>query len=202
MAQISSDSFVEVPGGSLFVRQWSSSRCSGAPIVLMHDSLGCVGMWRDFPEHLAEALERPVVAYDRLGFGRSTLRLQEPSIDFIDAEAECFFPALRASLGLKRFSLFGHSVGGAMALRISPSMQDSCDAVITESAQCFVEARTLEGIRAAMTTFSDSEQLEKLARWHGDRTQWVLDAWTKVWLSPEFSHCANRMACPEGRPAV
>ncbi len=96
---------------------------------------------------------------------------------------------------------FGHSVGGAMALRIAASLQQSCEAVITESAQCFVESRTLDGIRSAQTLFEDPAQLQKLAKWHGDRAQWVLDAWIKVWLSPEFSDWSlvphlSRVRCP------
>lgn len=197
----STDSFVGVPGGSIFVRQWRGADARGVPLVLLHDSLGSVELWRDFPALLAEALNRHVIAYDRLGFGKSTQRTDRPSITFIDDEAERYFPAVRRGLGLDRFALFGHSVGGAMALRIAASLQESCDAVITESAQCFVESRTLEGIRSAQTLFADPAQLQKLARWHGDRAQWVLDAWIKVWLSPEFSDWSldpylGRVRCP------
>ncbi|HEY5760220.1 MAG TPA: alpha/beta hydrolase, partial [Steroidobacter sp.] len=94
---------------------------------------------------------------------------------------------VRSALELDRFALFGHSVGGAMALRIAASAPESCEAVVTESAQCFVEERTLEGIRAAQISFEDPAQLQKLAKRHGERAQWVLDAWIKVWLSPEFA---------------
>lgn len=181
------DSFVPVPGGSIFVRQWRGPQAQGSPLVLLHDSLGSVELWRDFPARLAEALNRNVVAYDRLGFGQSTQRTDRPSNAFIDEEAERYFPAVRSALGLDRFVLFGHSVGGAMALRIAASMPESCEAVITESAQCFVEQRTVEGIRAAQISFEDPEQLQKLAKRHGERTPWVLDAWIQVWLSPEFA---------------
>ncbi|GFE85860.1 alpha/beta fold hydrolase [Steroidobacter agaridevorans] len=195
------DSFVDVPGGRIFVRQWQGSRTRGAPLVLLHDSLGSVGLWRDFPAVLAQASSRHVIAYDRLGFGQSTQRTDRPSFAFIDEEAERYFPAVRDGLGLDRFALFGHSVGGAMALRIAASLPESCEAVVTESAQCFVESRTLEGIRAAQTLFEDPAQLQKLAKRHGDRAQWVLDAWIKVWLAPEFRDWSldphlGRVACP------
>lgn len=195
------DSFVPVPGGSIFVRQWRGPHSAGAPLVLLHDSLGSVELWRDFPALLAEASNRNVFAYDRLGFGQSTQRTDRPSFEFIDKEAERFFPAVRAALGLERFALFGHSVGGAMAIRIAASLGESCEAVITESAQCFVEPRTLEGIRVAQTAFEDPAQRQKLAKWHGERTQWVLDAWIKVWLAPEFADWSldpyfARVACP------
>ncbi|HEY5755827.1 MAG TPA: alpha/beta hydrolase, partial [Steroidobacter sp.] len=86
----SNDSFVPVPGGSIFVRQWRSPRAQGLPVVLLHDSLGSVEIWRDFPLLLAEALNRNIVAYDRLGFGQSTQRTDQASFAFIDEEAERF----------------------------------------------------------------------------------------------------------------
>lgn len=195
------DSFVEAPGGEIFVRQWRAASAQGAPMVLLHDSLGCVELWREFPELLAQESNRPVIAYDRLGFGRSAQRAERLSIEFIDEEAERFFPAVRDALRLERFSLFGHSVGGAMALRIAASVQEACESVITESAQCFVEPRTLAGIRAAQRMFEDPEQLKKLARWHGARARWVLEAWTETWLSPGFSAWTldpwlGRIRCP------
>jgi len=196
-----SDSLVEVPGGDIFVRQWHCATSRGSPLLLLHDSLGSVAQWRAFPASLAAAANRRVIAYDRLGFGQSTARSDRPSIHFIDEEAEQVFPAVRRALGLERCALFGHSVGGSMALRIAASFPGYCEAVITESAQCFVEPRTLAGIRAAQTAFEDPEQLNRLAKWHGDRARWVLDAWVGVWLSTEFSSWSldpwlGRVSCP------
>ncbi|MBN8885361.1 MAG: alpha/beta hydrolase [Rudaea sp.] len=181
------DSFADVPGGRVFLRRWVGEDARRAPIVLLHDSLGCVELWRDFPAALAAATRREVIVYDRLGFGRSTPSMQAASVRFIDDEAEVFFPALRKALGLARFVLFGHSVGGAMALATAANCGDGCEAVVTESAQAFVEQRTLDGIRAAKAQFADAAQFAKLTKWHGDKARWVLDAWTEVWLSPEFS---------------
>ncbi len=195
------DSLVEVPGGSLFVRRWSTGHSDRPPIILLHDSLGCVGLWRDFPEALARATTRHVIAYDRLGFGRSTRRVERPSVNFISEEAETYFPAIKRALGLARFSLFGHSVGGSMALVIAASQQEGCEAVITESAQTYIEPRTLSGIRVAKAGFADPEQLARIARWHGEKARWVLDAWTEVWLSPKFSSWnlddhLSKITCP------
>jgi pimeloyl-ACP methyl ester carboxylesterase len=183
------------------VRRWSPGHGKHAPIVLLHDSLGSVDQWRDFPEALAKVTTRQVVAYDRLGFGRSTQRPERPSVDFISQEAETFFPALQRALGISRFALFGHSVGGAMALVIAASLREACEAVVTEAAQAFVEPRTLAGIRAAQAEFEDPEQFEKLAKWHGEKARWVLDAWAGVWLSPEFSswnldRYLGKVTCP------
>jgi len=195
------DVFVEVPGGQVFVRRWGREHASSLPVVLLHDSLGSVEQWRDFPAVLAHRLDRPVIAYDRLGFGRSSARGERPSIHFIAEEADVHFPALCHALGLEAYGLFGHSVGGAMALAIAAAQGDRCRFVVTESAQAFVEQRTLDGIVAAQAQFERDEQFARLARWHGDKAAWVLDAWTQVWLDPAFAawsldHCLPQVRCP------
>lgn len=169
------------------MRQWSASQTGGSPIILLHDSLGSVEQWRDFPGELAVATSRSVVAYDRLGFGKSSRRVERPSTEFIAEEAEIVFPALMRALGIERFIPFGHSVGGAMALAVAAASGPNCDGVVSESAQAFIEPRTLSGIRQAQSEFSSPTQFAKLERWHGDKAQWVLDAWTGVWLAPAFS---------------
>lgn len=168
------------------MRRWNSGCGPQPPIVLLHDSLGSVEQWRDFPEALAGATGTEVIAYDRLGFGQSTPRAERPPVDFVTEEARRFFPALRDALGLTRFALLGHSVGGAMALAIAAAGHAGCVAVVTEAAQAFVQERTLEGIRTARAEFDRPGHFAKLSRWHGAKAHWVLDAWTEVWLSPRF----------------
>jgi pimeloyl-ACP methyl ester carboxylesterase len=180
------DELVQVPGGTIFTRRWNAARADSAPIILLHDSLGSVELWRQFPARLADIAQRTVIAYDRLGYGKSTSRVQPPGFAFIVEEAETFFPAITHALSVTGFLLFGHSVGGAMALVIAALRGDSCKGVITEAAQSFVEPRTLDGIRASKKAFEDSEQFARLSRRHGEKARWVLEAWTEVWLSPEF----------------
>ena len=180
------DQRISIHGETIFLRRWHVGDGDAAPIVLLHDSLGSVAQWRDFPAHLAQATARDVIAYDRRGFGESDPRPHPATIDFIDEEATQVFPALREALSLDRFVLFGHSIGGGMALAIAAHQPDACEAVITESAQAFVEERTLAGIRAAKQAFADPAQLQRLTRWHGEKAAWVLAAWTEVWLSPAF----------------
>jgi pimeloyl-ACP methyl ester carboxylesterase len=196
-----SDSFVAVPGGNIFVRKWDCSPGGKTPIVLLHDSLGSVDMWREFPAIFASKSSRTIIAYDRLGFGRSSRRTDAPSIDFIAKEAEVYFPSVVRGLGLDAHILFGHSVGGAMALSIAAHAPERCKAVMTEAAQAFVEARTLSGIRAAKQEFENASQFSRLVKWHGERAGWVLAAWTEVWLAPEFRNwsldaCLPLVRCP------
>jgi pimeloyl-ACP methyl ester carboxylesterase len=190
---------VDVPGGTLFIRAWVSDK-GHTPILLFHDSLGCVDVWRDFPALLAAQAGRTVIAYDRLGFGRSTARRDQLGPGFVAAEAGVV-GALRTALGLDDLILLGHSVGGGMAIATAAAMPDAVRAVVTIAAQAFVEDRTLAGIREAQRTFAEPGQMERLARYHGDKAPWVLEAWTGTWLSPGFASwtldtALDQVRCP------
>lgn len=191
MPGTSQDQWVETPRGRIFVRSWSPGEDAprprdGAPIVLLHDSLGCVELWRGFPERLCAATGRTVFAYDRLGFGRSAARAELPGLGFVREEAEVWFPVVRRELGLESFVVMGHSVGGGMAALCAATWPGPCRALVTESAQAFVEARTLEGIREAQRAFQEAGQLDRLRRYHGEKAGWVLEAWIGTWLSEAF----------------
>lgn len=156
---------------------------------MQHDSLGCVELWRDLPAALAEATGREVIAYDRLGFGRSDPRSGRPGLGFVAEEADRHLPVVLAALGVSRFVAFGHSVGGGMSVHAAADAGRPwrCEALITIAAQAFVEDRTLAGIREAAEAFKVPGQMERLARYHGDKAPWVLDAWVGNWLDPVFA---------------
>ncbi|MBZ9538869.1 alpha/beta hydrolase [Modicisalibacter tunisiensis] len=196
------DTRVPTPRGRLFVRSWQPSGTVDAPpVVLFHESLGCIDLWRDFPARLADATGRRVIAYDRLGFGRSDPCPGRLPLDFIETEAQAAFAALHAHLALTHFIAFGHSVGGAMAAHVAMAFPEACRGLVTESAMSFVEARTLGGVREAKQAFTDPEQLARLVRYHGDRARWVLDAWVDTWLDEAFrdwdlAGVMSRVPCP------
>jgi pimeloyl-ACP methyl ester carboxylesterase len=179
---------VGVPGGNVHVKKWVPEKTtSQVPVVMLHDSLGSVDLWRDFPEILARTLCRPVIAYDRLGFGKSGPRQEPPSLSFIEEEASTYFPAVKSGLGISEYILFGHSVGGGMSIVIASGDKD-CRGVVTVAAQAFVEELTKRGIEQAKKEFEHPGQFGRLEKWHGEKARWVLDAWTVTWLSPGFSN--------------
>lgn len=181
------DYYCPIASGVLFVRVWRPVvPLMGAPILLLHDSLGCVSLWRDFPARLCVVTARIVVAYDRLGFGESTARADVLPFDFI-AEESSYWSFLQSFLGFKRFVVLGHSVGGGMALCGAARYVDACEAVISIAAQAFVEDRTVAGIRAAAVAFQATEQLIRLEKYHGIKAVWVLRAWVETWLHPQFA---------------
>lgn len=192
------------PDGQLFAQQWTPTEPGAAerpPLVLLHDSLGSVELWRDLPAKLARAANRPVIAYDRPGFGRSDPQAGQVPLDFIRGEAHAGFAHVRAALAFDRFALFGHSVGGGMAVGIAAAYPDACEALVTVSAQAFVEDRTLEGVHAAQQAFAQPAQVGRLRRYHGDKAPWVLRAWIDRWLDPAFAgwnldQDLPRVTCP------
>lgn len=189
--------------GQLFVRSWTPTEAPvrGTPIVMLHDSLGSVGLWRGFPAALAAATGRRVVAYDRLGFGQSSASPHPIGDDFIAAEAGHGLSAVLAALDIDRFVALGHSVGGGMAIEAAAQWPSRCEALITLAAQVFAEERTLIGIRAAKESFKAPDQLDRLRKHHGDKAPWVLAAWTESWLAPQFARWSlqdvlPRVQCP------
>lgn len=177
---------ISTPTGELFVKRWSPPQPTGAPIVLLHDSLGCVALWRDFPARLVTLSGRQVIAYDRLGFGASAPYPGTISPDFILQEAQTGFKHVYETLGLRDFIVLGHSVGAGMAVGIAARYQETCVGLVTLSAQAWVDAQIRSGIEAARQQFAEPGQIERLAKYHGDKAPWVLNAWTETWLSDEF----------------
>ncbi|MDN7356261.1 alpha/beta fold hydrolase [Acetobacter senegalensis] len=178
--------------GQIFVKTWSPI-CAGtpdksdSPILLLHESLGCVALWKNFPAQLASVTSRRVIAYDRLGFGRSDPHPGTIDRSFVFQEGHEFLPAFCARAGISRFVACGHSVGGSMAVTAAACLPQICEALITLSALSFVEERTIQGVETARRIFQNPLSFEKLERYHGTKARWVLDSWVNTWLSPEFS---------------
>ena len=191
---------IGTPAGRIAAALWPGQG-DRAPLVLFHDSLGSVSLWRDFPGRLAAATGRGVIAYDRLGFGASDPAAGRLAPDFVAAEATQGFAAVRAALGIGRFVALGHSVGGGIAVCAAAAWPEDCVAVVSISAQHHNDDRIRDGIRAAKAGFAAPGALDRLARHHGDEARWVLDSWTETWLSPAFAEftlapCRAAVRCP------
>src|SRR5690349_3847018 len=147
LARIDSrDRWVEHPQGQIFTRSWAPAGgadpvAGPSPILLLHDSLGCVELWRDFPAALSRATGREVIAYDRLGFGRSAPRIGRPTLGFVAEEASAYMPVILKQLGVGGFIALGHSVGGGMAVHCAAALASRCEALVTVAAQVFPEDR-------------------------------------------------------------
>jgi pimeloyl-ACP methyl ester carboxylesterase len=150
-------------------------------LLLLHEGLGSVSLWRDFPRRLAERTGCRTVAYSREGFGRSPARKTPFTKAFMHEEAREALPALRAQLGIRRPVLVGHSTGASMAL-IHASAADVAG-VVAMAPFAFVEDSNVASIRAARGRYADLR--DRLARHHGD-VDGVFYGWSDLWLDPSF----------------
>lgn len=178
---------VEVAGMQLaVVRHQLGTKPTDRTLVFLHDSLGCITTWRDFPVELGRAVGCDVLIYDRQGHGRSDHFGPEPrQPGYMHHEAGVLQALLEAE-GITRAILFGHSDGGTIALLAAAKYPERITAVITEGAHVFVEEATLNGIRVAERQFGSTDLRERLVRHHGDRTDALFLAWTKTWQAPFF----------------
>jgi len=156
------------------------------PLVFLHEGLGSIGQWRDFPEALCARTEASGFAYDRLGYGGSDPLPGPRTVRYLHEEALETLPVVLDALSLERPVLIGHSDGGTIALLFAAEHPDRVRGVITEAAHVFVEEETLRGIRQAVELYRTTDLRERLARYHGDKVDTVFFGWADTWLSPEF----------------
>lgn len=180
------DARVEVPHGQLFVRCWRVGRDELAPIILLHESLGSVEVWKSFPEALARATQRTVIAYDRLGFGRSSVQRKMLGGGFLEAEGAAHIPRIVEFFGLDEYLVLGHSVGAVMALKVAVANTD-CAAVISIAPLVENSASGIASMQSVAERLRSPGQFRRLKRYHAERAEWVLESWVAVWLSPEFA---------------
>lgn len=154
-------------------------------IVLLHEGLGSLSSWRDFPSTLAARTGCSVAAYSRYGHGASD-RLSGPrDVDYMHHEALVVLPQVLARLGITRPILFGHSDGASIALIYASHHPEGAAALIVEAPHLFVEAITVSSIAAIKVTFERTDLRTKLARHHVDPES-TFHGWNDIWLDPRF----------------
>ena len=158
----------------------------GLPTILMlHEGLGCIAMWRHFPERVAAVTGCRVIVWSRAGYGHSQPYAEARTPRYMHREALEALPALLAELGIERPLLFGHSDGGSIALIFAGAFPEVPLGAIVMAPHEFVEEETLTGILAAKEAWTATDLPQKLARYHADVDRVFAD-WNDTWLSPAF----------------
>ena len=168
--------------------------CHGPPpgeqpsIVMLHEGLGCVALWRDFPQRLAEATGMGVFAYSRAGYGQSdSVDLPRP-LDYMSREASDVVPELLDAIGFERGLLLGHSDGASIAAVYSGSFDDARLAgAVLIAPHFFTEPEGLSSIAAAGEAYENSDLRQKLGKYHRDPDN-AFYGWNGAWLDPDFKH--------------
>lgn len=166
-------------------------------LVFLHDSLGCIELWRDWPLQLAEAIQCDVLIYDRIGYGKSApMESHVRPVNYMELEADNLNALLR-ELDISKALLFGHSDGGTIALLAAAKYSESIVGVVAEAAHIFVEEITLKGIREAMEAYKNTSLPIKLARYHGEKVDTLFKAWTETWTRADFRDWNIEYMLPE-----
>ena len=183
MPASSPSSFVSVRGRSLEYRRIAAA-ADGPSLVFLHEGLGSVSQWRDFPERICNATGLPAIVYARYGHGQSEVLQQPHGVDFMQREALECLPELLLQLGIERPILIGHSDGASIAL-IYAGSGHPLRGLVAMAPHVFVEDISIEGIAAAKQAFESSDLPQKLARHHRDPVK-TFYGWNDVWLAPAF----------------
>jgi pimeloyl-ACP methyl ester carboxylesterase len=148
--------------------------------------LGCIELWRDFPEKLGELTQCNILIYDRQGYGKSCpFSYSKRDINYMEQEADL----LNELLGfwqIDKAILFGHSDGGSIALITAGKYPDKIQGIITEGAHVFVEEVTLNGIEEAIKLYETTDLKTKLEKYHGNKTDEMFWAWASTWTTEVF----------------
>lgn len=134
------------------------------PIIFLHDSLGCISVWKDFPKKVADELKAEVIVYDRQGYGQSQAFSNDERNNFYLEDQADFLSLFLDRLKIENCYLFGHSDGGSIALITAAKYSNKIRGIITEGAHVFVEAITVEGIKNAHKLYLNSDLKLKLEK--------------------------------------
>jgi pimeloyl-ACP methyl ester carboxylesterase len=179
------EGFFRVGGRRLEFRSWATPDAS-TTILLLHEGLGCVGLWLDFPERLAAASGCNVLAFSRGGYGQSdAIDLPRP-LDYMTREAQEVLPHVVDATGVDRVILVGHSDGATIAAIHAGSVRDArVKGVVLIAPHFFTEPMGLASISAAKQAYEQGDLRQKLARWHR-HVDCAFRGWSDAWLDPGF----------------
>ncbi len=200
-----SASFVNLDWQGRTVRiehQWLNAHLAEAPLfVFLHEGLGSLAMWRDYPQQLCDALGVRGLVYSRPGYGQSTPREAHEhwAPDFMHAQAHEVLPALLKALGVTQAPwLFGHSDGASIALLYAA--RHATSGVVVLAPHIRVEEVSVTSIAQAREAYENTDLRQRLARYHADVDS-AFWGWNRIWLAPEFRHWSidhelSTITCP------
>ncbi len=192
--------FVTVAGHRLESEHIDAGAPGRPTLVLLHEGLGSVAMWKDFPSRLAHATACPALVYSRYGYGRSDPITAPRPVSYMHDEALRTLPALLDALGVERPILVGHSDGASIALVHAGGAGRPVTALVLLAPHVVVEDVSLRSIEAARQAYLETDLRARLARHHADVDS-AFWGWNRVWLDPAFrswniEEYLPRIRCP------
>lgn len=169
--------------------QWIAPERVNAPLVVfLHEGLGSLAMWKDFPQGLCNAGGFRGLVYSRPGYGRSTPRAQDDAwgVDFMHQQAQEVLPAFLQAVGVAEpIWLLGHSDGASIALLYASFFQRGVRGLVVLAPHIFVEDVTVQGIENARRAYQATDLKDRLAHYHADPDS-AFWGWNRIWLDPAF----------------
>jgi pimeloyl-ACP methyl ester carboxylesterase len=193
--------FLDIEGARLEFSAHGPAPLDAPTIVMLHEGLGCVALWRDVPANLAAATGLGVLTYSRLGYGRSKPVALPRPLDYMTREAVQTLPRVLDAAGVQRAILVGHSDGASIAAIFAGAFDDKRLAGIALIApHFFAEAQGLKAIGEAERAFATGDLKARLAKYHAD-VEGAFYGWSRAWLAPEFERwniadCIERWRVP------
>lgn len=192
--------FLRVAGRELEVQRFPAHQLNRATLVFLHEGLGSVAMWRDFPVRVAAATGCETVVYSRYGYGQSDALTAARSVRYMHDEALVVLPELLEKLRIARPVLIGHSDGASIALIHAGDGRWEVAGMVVMAPHVFVEDVSVESIAKAKAAYASTDLLHKLARYHKDAGG-AFRGWNDIWLDPDFrswriTEYLPRIRCP------
>ncbi len=187
----SQNSYVEVAGAQLETKTIVPGTLDPSlpTLVLLHEGLGCVDMWRDFPEQLVANSGCPVVVYSRQGYGRSSPCALPRPLSYMHTEALDVLPQFISKIELSDYILIGHSDGASIALiHAGSEKRQGLKGVVSMAPHVFCETLSVAAIEKAKTSFIQGQLADGLRKYHGENTDCAFWGWNGAWLDPDFMH--------------
>ncbi len=192
--------FVTVQGHRLEYQLIPSTDAAAPVIVFLHEGLGSVSMWRDFPTQVVSATGCPALVYSRYGYGQSDPLTASRHASFMHDEGLKALPELLDKLKIDKPILFGHSDGASIAIICAGGGARALTGLIVMAPHVMLEDLSIRSIRAAKQMYETTDLRAKLARYHADPDS-AFWGWNDVWLNPDFlnwniEEFLPRIRCP------
>lgn len=186
-ALVEGEGFLDVAGSRLEYR-WIAPTVQGRPtLVFLHEGLGCVALWKDFPAAVVAATGCGALIYSRVGYGKSDPVSVPRPLTYMHAEGLEVLPALLETLDLRNVVLVGHSDGGSISIiHAGSGRAERVKGVALLAPHVFNEEMCVASIRQAADAYRNTDLRAKLARLHGDNVDCAFWGWNEAWLDPDF----------------
>lgn len=178
---------IQVDDVTLESAWFGPGEANGADIVLLHEGLGCVALWRDMPDALVTMTGRRVFVYSRQGYGASDPCALPRPLTFMHAEGLDMLPKVLDAAGIATCVLVGHSDGGSIALINAGGVRDPrVVGVATIAAHVFNEDISVASIQEAKVAYDSTDLRDRLVKYHGTNVDCAFRGWNDAWLHPDF----------------